>query len=156
MLMWEIRAASDEQAERLTTIALASKAFWGYTDEFMRACQEELAVTEKKIASTKFDYFVAISNDIIGGFYALEQLDSNQFELEALFVEPDSIGKGLGKLLYCHATELAQRKGAKALVIQGDPNAEPFYSRMGATLVGEKRSLSIANRTLPLFKVYFD
>lgn len=144
--------ADPSNADELTQIALASKAYWGYSAEFMDSCKNELTVTSSKITEPTFTYFVAIHQNKIAGFYALENLSEMRLELEALFVLPDLIGQGIGKKLFHHAMLQAKNNGISEVEIQGDPNAEAFYLGMGARLSGHKESLSIPDRLLPLFK----
>lgn len=40
-----IRPARDTELDALTALVLRSKAHWGYSDEFMRACAAELTVS---------------------------------------------------------------------------------------------------------------
>lgn len=149
----EIRPAVGAEAKLLTSLALRSKAVWGYTPEFMRACREELTVTPEKMADDRFHYFVCATEQELKGFYALARLDEQTYELEALFVEPDQFGSGIGRALMSHAQGVATSLGARKLIIQGDPNAEHFYQAMGAVKTGDKESASIPGRFLPLFEL---
>ncbi|MFK8012601.1 MAG: GNAT family N-acetyltransferase [Marinicellaceae bacterium] len=148
-----IRTALTTEAKYLTELAMASKSYWGYSAEFMKNCREELSVTNSKINDKTFYYQVAESNGKKLGFYALEKLTVSTIELEALFVKPAFIGKGIGKALINHAKNLALQLGAKTMVIQGDPNAIEFYLAAGAKQVGELESGSLPGRFLPLFEM---
>ena len=149
----EIRAAKINEAKVLTKLTMESKAYWGYSDEFMQNCCEELTITHNKISNPKLHYYVAESNAEILGYHALEILDESKIELEAIFVYPQYIGKGVGKVLINHAKDLVVELGAEKMIIQGDPNAERFYIAAGAKKVGEKESGSIDGRILPMFEV---
>lgn len=119
----------------------------------MAACAEELLVTKERIADPRFHYAVAfLENDIVG-FCALEYQGGDCYELEALFVDPDHMGRGVGKRLTDYAVAHVRQKKGRSIVIQGDPNAEPFYLAIGATRVGERPSASIPGRILPLFEL---
>ena len=59
---------------------------------------------------------------------------------------------GLIKLIE-RAMQTARQRGAKRLVIQADPNAEPFYLSVGARRIGTRESASIPGRQLPLLAV---
>ena len=148
-----VRAAVNGDATTLSQIALSSKAYWGYSKAFMEACRDELQVTPAKISSNELFYFVAEESGAPQGFYALQKLAPPEWELEALFVLPDNIGKGLGKKLMQHAKSTAKQLGAESILIQGDPNAVGFYEAQGAVKVGERESGSVAGRQLPLFRI---
>lgn len=148
-----IRIAKEEEHYALSNLTFRSKAFWGYSAEFMEACRAELSVSIKDIASTDCHYFVAESKGEILGYYALKRLSAEEHELEALFVDPQSIGQGVGRKLIEHAKRYAQKDGARFLLIQGDPNATDFYRAAGAVQVGERESDSILGRYLPEFRI---
>ena len=44
-----------------------------------------------------------------------------------------------------------EQLGSKVMIIQGDPNAQNFYLKVGGKLIGEKESASIPGRYLPVF-----
>lgn len=73
--------------------------------------------------------------------------------MDGLFVEPDAIGRGVGRRLFEHATAAAASLGFGRLTIDADPNAEPFYVAMGATRIGATPSGSIPGRMLPLLAI---
>ncbi|MFY9235224.1 MAG: GNAT family N-acetyltransferase [Fimbriimonadaceae bacterium] len=58
-------------------------------------------------------------------------------ELSRMMIEPSAIGTGCGRLLWDHAVSTAQALGISVITLDADPNAEPFYRRMGAETVGE-------------------
>ena len=149
----KIRAANINEAEALTGLAIRSKAYWGYPQSFMEACRNELTVTVQALTSADFHYLVAEKDSRLLGYYAIEKLADREFELEALFVEPDFIGKGIGRALMDHAKKLVKKLGGGSLTIQGDPNTEKFYLAAGGNPAGSRESSSIPGRSLPLFTI---
>ncbi len=148
-----IREARVEEASALTELALRSKAHWGYSEEFMAACRAELTVSAADLAAEHLWFGVLLHEGAAGGYYCLERLAEEQYELDALFVEPALIGRGFGRELLAHATALAGRLGGRSLLIQGDPHADAFYRSAGAELIGTRPSGSIPGRELPLFRM---
>ena len=146
-----IRAVKATEAAFLSDLAFRSKGFWGYDQEFMEACRNELTITPQNIKS--LPCYLITHEDKIIGFYALKLIDLEQVELEFLFIDPPFIGNGAGTRLFKHAVDKATSLGFKSLIIQGDPYAERFYRKMGGELIGEKPSASIPGRHLPLFEV---
>jgi GNAT superfamily N-acetyltransferase len=73
-------------------------------------------------------------------------------ELEMLFVEPESIGTGAGGALLRDALARAAEAGLQALLIESDPDAEPFYRAAGAQPCGTRTSSS-TGRELPLLRI---
>ena len=150
----KIRPAKPQESDRLSALAFRSKVYWGYPQEFMNACRAELTYTADDIRDHHF--FVILNDDRPVGFYGLTRLAAIEIELEALFVEPEYIGKGYGRALIEHAKTVAKQLGGSELIIQGDPNAAQFYLRAGGKLIGERESASIPGRYLPVFSVYLD
>ena len=146
-----IRNAHIEEAPVLSELAFRSKAYWGYSEAFMTACHAELTYCAKYIAAQPV--FVAESQKKILGFYALEQTKPGQAELEALFVDPNYIGQGIGRALMEHAKQQAWALGVRELLIQGDPHAAKFYQAAGGQLIGKRESDSVKGRYLPLFRI---
>jgi predicted N-acetyltransferase YhbS len=84
------------------------------------------------------------------GFYALVG-EGRELDLEHLWVTPEHIGTGVGRLLFDHAVRRAVSLGAETVRIESDPNAEGFYRRMGAVRAGEiSYPIDGQKRTLPL------
>ena len=141
----EVRSRPEE-AVTLSALCMRSKAFWGYDEVFMEACREELALTADSIADTQ----VAVAEQG-GQAVGVVQVavDDDVAVLEKLFVSPDAMGVGIGRLLFDWARSEAVWRGAGVLTIDADPGAADFYRRMGAVDDGWVCSGSIPGRRLP-------
>lgn len=148
------RQALPSEASALTALARRSKAHWGYSEEFMRACEEELTYSPQEFESEDLTFVVGEADGVVGGFYALRRFSSFEYELEALFVEPRLIGQGLGRTLVEHGKRTVGSLGGVVLIIQGDPHAEDFYRAAGGQRIGTRKSGSIPDRDLPLFRIW--
>ncbi|MEM1405062.1 MAG: GNAT family N-acetyltransferase [Pseudomonadota bacterium] len=148
-----IRRATPEDAPALSALAFRSKAHWGYSSEFMDACRGELTIGAQQLETRELHAFKALEGDELLGFYALEVLSSEACELDALFVAPEHMGRGVGRALLEHARVQAVSFSASVLVIQGDPHAAAFYEAAGARHVDDRASGSIAGRYLPLYEL---
>jgi GNAT superfamily N-acetyltransferase len=149
--VFEIRRAVASEAVLLTELARRSKAYWGYSAEFMRSCQQELTYYPEQIE--RGAVFVGEADSAVGGFYAATCTSPLEYELEALFVEPGLIGRGLGRALLEHGKSTVRSLGGECLVIQGDPHAEGFYRALGGERIGTRESASIPGRYLPVFRI---
>lgn len=138
------------EADALTRLALASKAHWGYDDAFLERCRADLTVHEQDLATNHV--FVARDDDRALGFYQLLALDESRVELDMLFVDPQSIGGGVGGALMRHARTLARGEGAAMMQLTADPFAVPFYEHFGAVLVGSSIAPS-TGRSLPVYEI---
>lgn len=146
-----IRSARTGEEAFLSQFAVRSKAYWGYSPEFLEHCQGELSVSKSEIAAG--NVFVLEDESRVLGFCSLEHISSDDVELGHLFVDPEAIGLGHGRALVQHAREVARARGYSTILIQGDPNAEPFYASAGALKVGTRESASIPGRHLPLLEI---
>lgn len=147
---YSIRQAKPSEAVRLGALAMSAKAYWGYSAEFMQQCKHELTYSESMIKDDANHFWVATQDDQVIGFSALKTINSEKMELDALFVEPDFMGKGIGRCLLDTTIAHAKNQNVASIVLLSDPNAKPFYTAMGAKYVGEKPSASIKGRTLPV------
>ena len=148
-----LRPAEPAEASLLSALAYRSKAQLGYSDEFMDACRAELTYSADQIERSDFTFVVAEKEGNVIGFYALEQVRTNAFELEALFVEPGHTGQGIGSALLRHAVRVARAAGGRALTIQSDSYVIDFYRSAGAVDSGQRESASIPGRYLPVLTI---
>lgn len=142
-----VRAALAEEAASLSELAIRSKAYWGYDKAFMDACRDELTLSPEEITVQRTQ---VAERD--GHAVGLATLDGNppHGALGMLFVDPDHIGEGVGRMLFTHMVVMAQDLGFQRLTIDADPHAEPFYLAMGAERIGSSPSGSVPGRRLPL------
>ncbi len=146
-----LRHARPAEAEALSSLALRSKAVWGYDEAFMAACRDELSVSAEDIDQAGTRLTVAERGGQLAGYSWVMPVSETVWELEALFVEPELMGLGIGEKLFRQAVDQASAGGARTLSVQSDPQAARFYEKAGCTKVGEKASGSVAGRMLPLY-----
>ncbi len=146
-----LREARVSEADTLTELVKRSKAYWGYSPEFMKACAGELEVTSCYLEANPA--FVAEREGVGVGFCALERVSDDVVELGFLFVDPGYIGQGIGAKLLSRALSAARGLSYRSLIIQGDPHAEGFYRAVGARRAGTRESESLPGRHLPLFEI---
>ena len=151
---WRIRRALPAEAGNLSKLAFRSKAYWGYSDQFMQACLGELTIDAPYIENNPV-FAIEFEASVVG-FYALEQVSASQTELGYMFIEPAFIGKGYGRKLMDHAKQQACKAGYTKIIVQADPNVKQFYRAAGGTLMGTRPSASIPDRELPLFQIILD
>ena len=141
------RKARSNEAALLGEVALRSKGYWGYSEDFLDACRAELTFHSEDLAARRV--VVADAPAGVVGFYSIDGQPPSG-ELGNLWVVPELIGTGLGRKLWQHAVATAGKAGYTSLSIEADPNAAGFYRAMGAEQIGEVPSGSIPGRTLPL------
>jgi GNAT superfamily N-acetyltransferase len=144
-----IRPVLPDECEVLSELAQASKAHWGYDEEFLKNCRDELRVTPEKIA--RFRMRVAQAGREIAGFSAASYHDGAA-DVEEFFVAPRYIGTGIGHRLMQDMLDHARRHGVHHVRVEADPNATGFYESEGFNICGEAPSGSIAGRKLPVME----
>ncbi len=143
--------AAAEHAQLVSELALRSKAFWGYSDEFMRNCKEELSYSAAEIELKEFSLLLVKDEPV--GFSVISILQGSSYTLGGLFIEPCHMGRGYGSALLNHAIDRVRQLGGTELCLDADPNATGFYLRHGAVVTGESESGSIPGRLLPAMSI---
>ena len=121
----KIERAIPEQADHLTRIAIASKAHWGYDQEFMERFAAVIAITPDYVRQN--EVWILEEAGKSAGFYALIRR-GEMGELDHLWLLPQHIGKGLGRLLFDNAY-----RGAPATSACGNSSGRPSRTRSGST-----------------------
>jgi GNAT superfamily N-acetyltransferase len=141
-----IRTPDVEELPALSALCMRSKAVWGYDASFMEACRRELSFDPRELESSRIA--VAAEGEGILGV-AQVRMAGTDADLVKLFVEPAAMRSGVGQALFAWALEAARAMGASRMIIEADPDAVPFYRRLGARDAGLAPSGSIAGRMLP-------
>lgn len=146
-----LRSANPADCPRLSVVAQAAKAHWGYPAEWLEAWREELTFEPADLQSQQVT--VAEAGGQVLGLSAL-LLEGDQAEIEHLWVDPEAHGRGVGRQLLEALISAARAQGARRVEILSDPYAVGFYERMGARRIGEQTSdLFGSPRTLPVYEI---
>lgn len=146
-----IRQPCIDELPKLGDVCFRSKASWGYDEKFMEACRDELSFVAHDLTATQ----IALAehrNKMVGVVQV--EIVGHHANLLKLFVEPELLRNGIGRILFGWASDEAKQMGASRLIIESDPDAAPFYRRLGARDIGFAPSGSIPGRILP--KLAFD
>ena len=146
-----IRSPDIDELPGLSDLCFRSKAVWGYDGRFMEACRRELSFAPQDLERTH----VAVAEEA-GRILGVVQIriSAAEAELLKLFIEPEVMRKGTGRALFAWATDVSRRTGASRIVVEADPEAAPFYRKIGARDAGQAPSGSIPGRMLP--RLVFD
>ena len=145
-----IEKASINDYEILTQITKKSKAHWGYSNEQIEIWSPYLTVSKEYI-KTNSVYNLQIEDRIVG-YYSFFHESENIIKLDNLFVLPEFIGKGLGKILMSDFLKRLKNQGIQKVVLNSEPNAEDFYAKFGFVKVGQIET-SIKDRYLPIMEL---
>ncbi len=145
--MLNIRRATACDWQLLSDIAYKSEAYWGYDSDYMEKFKSMYQVTEEFISHN--ETYVIEDHCSVFGFYGL-LVNDKESSLEYFFIEPQSIGKGYGKILWNHLVDITCKSlGIYELVIVTSPQAKDFYIKLGANSLGEVESLLKKGRMIP-------
>ena len=144
-----IRRARSAEADALSSLIQRSKAHWGYDPALLEAWRPDLTLDPATIAESPVYCAEDAADGALLGVSHFYPLNDDVVYLEDLFVEPGAMGMGVGAALWRHAVSWAIAHSAHAIVFIADPNARPFYERMGAVVVGWDESAIVPGRRLP-------
>lgn len=142
----KVTQLNSNYAQELSNLTMRSKAIWGYSSSQLLEWKDDLTLTE--FYFKEFDVFGIVKHDRILGYYSF-QYQQHQCYLDMVFVEPRDFKKGIGKILMEDFHARIKTTNLKSIYLYADPNAEPFYLKMGYKTTGQKPS-SIKDRTLPI------
>lgn len=155
-----IRRVRIQEANILTKISFSSKGYWNYPKEFFEKWSNELTISSDYIQNNAVFVFEKDGNII--GYYSIVELKDDieiadikinkGFWLEHMFIEPQSIGKGIGTKLFQHLRKWCTSLDVSELGILADPHSRGFYEKMGCEYMLEYPS-TIKNRTTPYFQL---
>lgn len=120
----------------------------------MEAWRDILTITPALIAVNPT--YIAMEDDRAVGFYLLTT-EGDGLHLDHLWLLSEAMGRGIGRALFEHASTRGKALGFLAIQIEADPNAEPFYVRMGAGRIGTHETIvNGQSRQLPVLRYAFD
>lgn len=149
-LEMNIEKTTRKDAQDLTELTIRSKSYWNYGEKQIQAWRDELTITEQYINENQV-YKLVCEGSLIG-FYAYKAESETDIKLNFLFVEPKYIGKGFGKSLMIDFLNRIGHSEFKRVLVDADPNAEQFYSRLGFRVIGKLKS-AIKDRFLPIMEL---
>jgi GNAT superfamily N-acetyltransferase len=127
-----IRPGRADEGARLKEIAIAAKGHWGYEPEKVREWANQGDFTPQRLR--ELIVFVADSVGLAVGWASLIPKGEVGW-LEDLWIDPGSMGKGVGSNLFRRVADEAKALGARRMEWEAEPNAIGFYEKMGARYV---------------------
>lgn len=140
----QIRNCKVDDIRELETLALDSKASWGYDPDYLEKCRD-VFVLDSILNENRTSRLV--EDGLIQGFYVIIHQDKKDV-LDYLFVNRDCMGEGIGKILW---DDMVSHMKVDVLEIEADAHATGFYEKQGAKRVGNITS-SINQQPVPLLE----
>ena len=146
----EIIKAIGEDCKILTELTKTSKAYWGYSEEQIQQWNVFLTITKEYIETNSV--YKLIEKGIIVGYYSYFSSDKTTVTLDNLFLLPNYIRTGLGKLLMNDFINRIKSENYNRIILNSEPHAEYFYQKIGFIKIGEFET-SIKNRFMPIMEM---
>jgi len=150
-----LRCACAGDAEVITRLVLRSKRHWDYSEAFMAVMTPALVFELADLEGPSDRVEVLEVEGELRGVFRLRRRTELAF-LEDLFVDPEAMGHGYGRLLFERAATVAREWGFGVMEFESDPNAERFYLHLGAERVGMSPSTLMPGRSIPLMRYALD
>ena len=145
-----IHPALESDLGLINSLVRRSKAYWGYSEEYMDKCMEIIAIRPKHLQQNIVK--TCHKDQQIVGIYSFSLKDDKSLMLDYLFIEPDFIYQNIGSYLFKAAVETAKSIGKTEFILHSDPYAEGFYIKMGCHRIGDHPSTITPGLILPIMK----
>jgi GNAT superfamily N-acetyltransferase len=129
-----IRRARPSEREALAALQRRSASVWEEDRAVLQAHPDAVVVPADAIADGRLRVAVD-GEDRVLGFSLVLPVVVGERELDGLFVEPEAMGSGIGRLLLADVTARARADGAQRLFVVSGPGAQGFYERLGFRLL---------------------
>ena len=128
-----IRDATSDDADAVDALYRRSSLHWETRrEEILAADAFDAPADDIRAGRVR----VAIDGNVIVGFTTLIPGDAATSELDALFVDPPAMGRGIGRLLVDDAVRRARDARVSRIKVIANENALEFYQRMGFVVAG--------------------
>jgi GNAT superfamily N-acetyltransferase len=145
------RLARPDELEAITALAIRSKRYWGYSDEFIETLTPELTFRQADLDDERTRVEVLESDGELVAAIRLRRRTELAY-LEDLWIDPQAIGQGYGRISFERAAHIGREWGKGVMELEADPHAEPFYLHLGCQRVWMSPVTSVPGRSVPLMR----
>lgn len=131
-----IRDARPEEAPALAALQRRSADVWDEYRAQLAANPDAIEPPHRAIADGRVRVAADASGRLLG-FSVVLPIRDGRCELDDLFVEPEWMRRGVGRLLVADLTARAAAAGASHVDVIANPNALAFYERLGFETTGQ-------------------
>ena len=135
-LVEQIRNALPDEAAALEALQRRSSDVWEEYRAQLADHPDAIEPPAQAIAEGRVRVAVDTARRPVG-FSVVQPVKAGRCELDDLFVEPESMRLGVGRLLVADVASRAARAGAAYVAVIANPNALGFYERIGFEATGE-------------------
>jgi len=131
-----IRDARPDEAHALESLQRRASDVWAEYREQLAAHPDAIAPPDRAIEEGRARVAVDAAGRLLG-FSVVLAVEDGRCELDDLFVEPDWMRRGVGRLLVHDVARRAAAAGAGHIDVIANPNALGFYARLGFDVTGQ-------------------
>lgn len=131
-----IRDARPDEALALAALQRRSADVWEEYRAQLAANPDAIEPPHRAIADGRVRVAADASGRLLG-FSVVLPIRDGRCELDDLFVEPEWMRRGVGRLLVADLTARAATLGASHVDVIANPNALAFYERLGFETTGQ-------------------
>jgi GNAT superfamily N-acetyltransferase len=144
------RRARPTEAEELRALTARSGAHWGRDAAYMAEAARLMSLDASDLA--RDEAWVLEEDETPVGYYRMS-VEGERGEIEELFLEPQVIGRGLGRALFEHCVARAKALGLRRLRWTCDRYALGFYLAMGGRRTGTQPSGIVGDDPLTVMEL---
>ena len=134
-----VDAIRDARPDEAPALAALQRRFADVWDEYraqLAANPDAIEPPHRAIADGRVRVAADASGRLLG-FSVVLPIRDGRCELDDLFVEPEWMRRGVGRLLVADLTARAAAAGASHVDVIANPNALAFYERLGFETTGQ-------------------
>lgn len=131
-----IRDAQPDEAYALESLQRRASDVWAEYRALLAAHPDAIAPPHRAIEEGRVRVAVDVSGLLLG-FSVVLPVEHGRCELDDLFVEPDWMRCGIGRMLVRDLATRAAAAGASYVDVIANPNALGFYARLGFEITGQ-------------------
>jgi GNAT superfamily N-acetyltransferase len=133
-----LRLALSSEQNELTELQLRSSLNNPGDREAILANPDAIALSAGHIIDGRV--FVAEVDNSIKASATILPREDGSFDLDALFVDPESWRQGFGRKLIEHCIYIVRNTGSGVIHVVGNPHAEGFYAACGFETMGTEKT----------------
>ena len=136
---WQVRDAVPGEAAPLAELQRRASSVWESDRALLAARPDLIQPPHEAIAEGRVRVAAGTGGELLG--FVVVVRGATVLEIDDLFVEPEAMGRGIGRALVEDAVAAAAASGAEALEATINDNALGFYERVGFVTVGQAQTL---------------
>jgi L-amino acid N-acyltransferase YncA len=111
----KIEKAKNIDNIELSELTARSKAHWNYSSEQIEKWKDDLTISAEYI--DKYEVYKLKEDDKLIGYYSFQSVDYKKVKLDNIFINPEFIGRGYGKILMNHFFKKVKVKDLKTYIL---------------------------------------